>query len=222
MRRKLKKGFTLVELIITMLVLMIVMAAVGSAFMSYSSQNSIFRQRDMIGRYEQQARLAMLGMVRDARRSDTVLLTSVNTPATHNLGGNFVDIVLRLEAKIPETNSNITITYVLVDENDPGGKFTLHRILDPPTTLWPVAFVPALVDDVMVEALNWNPGALAADPTNARLRFLSPFAPDVLSSSTSHLSVRIVPPDSAADVREGYRGSIFETTVAINRRVTNP
>ena len=70
---KYKNGFTFVELIITIAVLGIVMVMVVGAFSGFVGNNQVLMRREQVHYHESQARLALLGIVRDVRHSERVL-----------------------------------------------------------------------------------------------------------------------------------------------------
>lgn len=149
---KAKKGFSLVELIVAISVLIIVMAVtsvVASRMMEASAS-----QRRMANRhvYEDHARQALLSVLRDARISDRALTVAPDL------------LVLRAyrPGATSGTTNTVTITYTrtggLLERAITG---TLPIVEGPLPHDWPNPFVPARIDAFRPESVN--------PPDNTRL-----------------------------------------------------
>ncbi|MCL2224043.1 MAG: prepilin-type N-terminal cleavage/methylation domain-containing protein [Defluviitaleaceae bacterium] len=78
--RKSMKGFSLVELIITITVLMVIMGGVMGLMMRMSAASADQRRLQAQHSAEQQARMALLNIVRDVRMSDTADVEEFDIP----------------------------------------------------------------------------------------------------------------------------------------------
>ena len=76
---KSKKGFTLIELIITITVLSIILMALGGVLVYSFNSFKRLNDRQLMHSEEQQLRMALLTMVRDARQSKNVTSSGANT-----------------------------------------------------------------------------------------------------------------------------------------------
>jgi prepilin-type N-terminal cleavage/methylation domain-containing protein len=230
---KTNKGFTMVELIITISVLGIVMLAIGSAMTAFVGRNSMFRQREQVHQYEHAARLALLGMVRDIRSSD--LMLSVDNPNTLNRLAAIPTVTPALMTRINDTsdysavlklalvgtvatNIHFTIFYVHV-YSDVLNEYMLTRhvfgphtpagtlIGSPPPEFenWPVGFVSAAIDGIGITPVRIDPYAA---------NFVEfPFTNDYVTySNVEHLFIVIEPPTATFNIEA------FQTTAALNRR----
>jgi prepilin-type N-terminal cleavage/methylation domain-containing protein len=147
-RRKGSKGFSLVELVITVTVLSIVMSMVIGIMNHMSSAASSQRRVQAQQINEEQARLALLSIVRDARLSDSVVAIPGGIEFTAQRAGTGV----------------VTITYtwntaVVKEATDIyTGTFLLQRDISPATIVvgdgpgqWPNSFSTVPIDDVEIE-----------------------------------------------------------------------
>jgi hypothetical protein len=211
-----------VELIITVAVLTVVMVAIGSAMTSIIGRNTEFRQRERVYVYENEARMALLGMVRDIRSSNEVMyfasgpvnIAARNAALTPINATNFAqriydgtigfDLILVLEA-VSETDT-YTIYYAFGDSGATGidGDMLVRYVH--PAVGWRIGFMPAVLEDINIELMEYIPSNVPPDD------FLEPTNN---IGNVTHLQIEIVTPTHP---NYDFRGSAFETTVAIQRR----
>jgi len=104
---KKNSGFSLVELVVTMSVLVIIFAILGQAAMAAFNSFAVLQSRQEIHTNQQSIRLAVLSVTRDARESDEIL---AHVGAELDLAEN--DLVMRA---VSQGGVNILITYSLDD-----------------------------------------------------------------------------------------------------------
>jgi prepilin-type N-terminal cleavage/methylation domain-containing protein len=233
---KKNKGFTLVELIVTVSILGLVMAVLGGAIISTFQAFTNHRIRDRQHRAETQARLALLAIVRDIRLSHEVLLVDT-TPVPDEAP------VLILRARL-NTGAYRTITYTLGAPNAdnlrmltrtisaphgsaPPDDFNPSTVVFPPTlplvgawTDWPINYVPAQLFNIQIVAAS--PPGSAPDPLPAgsivnadgwTMRY-GCTTPAQLATA-NHLYIRLWIPNAQDGTPPANPN--FNTTVAIQR-----
>lgn len=208
MSLKLKKGFSLVELIVTISVLGVLMISISMAMAGFIHRNAMFRQREIVHRYENEARLALLQMVRDIRQSYSLVEPSYVS-----------DEVLVLRSRV-EINTYFTITYSHGYVDVFGGEFLTRNVVGPHNregellvdlaTTWPIGFVPAAITGIHIQPIKY--ARFSATPNVDYYPFVATGWQD--ASNPTHVSIRIETPDAAPD----FQGMVIETTVAIQRR----
>jgi len=130
MKNKKTKGFTLIEMIITVTVLIIIMAMAGSA-LHFAMQS--YRQDRIIQERQYDARLAMLSISREIRRG---------VDSIDEAGAN----VLKLKMK--DGSGSTAVEFNIINL---GGVNYLNRVVTPAGSS-PVNFIPVAVESF--EAIN--------------------------------------------------------------------
>jgi len=155
---KRRKGFSIVELIITVALLMIIMVAVSTVSVRVSNASTDQQRRQAFHANEEQVRLALLNFVRDVRTSSGVLPGSNNLSGTNTANDSIVFIATR-------GASTGTVTYTLRQNNSTdyfvGGRYLLERtlgagiVLGPGPDDWPnPSSVVAIHDMIVTEVGN--------------------------------------------------------------------
>lgn len=180
MRLKIKKGFSLVELIIVIAVLMVIMVAVSSLLIQMTNAATNQRRSQAAHIAEEQARMALLNIVRDVRMSNGLLVTPI--PA-----GGFP---LSLAATTPGGDT-FEIRYTLtpipaaeigtVDAYD-AGQFIVTRSFHP---IPPSTFVPPPTNPVGDGPDQWS----------------NPFSPVTVRNFTINPYTMAVSPGTTFDTR---------------------
>ena len=207
-----KKGFTLVELIITVAVLVIIMVSMGGALVGTLSAWKEGRDRELLHEYETQARTALLAIVRDIRNSKAV------TEVGSGLGDT---LVLTTDEETPRT-----ITYTLEEAavGDSDTRFVLKRGFgsppdyDDPDPPWPINFVPVRLNSVSSAItvdgvdITVNGMAIVAGRYNAGAweDVSAPY------TNATHLRIYLDPQSSTAD-NSYFANTVFQAEVSLKR-----
>jgi prepilin-type N-terminal cleavage/methylation domain-containing protein len=188
---KAKKGFTLLELILTITVLSIITASLGMALLGTLTSWADGRNRQNLHEYESQARTALLAMVRDIRMSHAVTFVD-NSAGGLAIAGD----ALVLRARTHDGDAREIRYFFDNSMVDASGRFYLQRtVLDAanvPDPNWPVRYVPARLRSILVEAIT--------DPIGSTL------------NNCTHLRIELRPHDAATGAQ-----NFFETTVSLRR-----
>lgn len=239
-KKKCKKGFTLVELIVTITVLGVVMAMVVAAFASHGRNSAVFRQRERVYHYENQARLALLGMVRDVRHSRDVIYFGDSLP-TVPIGTLEYREVLRLRGRVEPNPANPlfryrVISYYFLDVavgDEFGAVPSLIRLVSElrdesdishvdltnheENHNWPVAFVPVFLQGVDIDFGAIIVGDFELVTPAPSPPAAPPFALPFVIDNAPLVQIELTRPGDVAAV-DHMRGMTFATTVAIQRR----
>jgi prepilin-type N-terminal cleavage/methylation domain-containing protein len=196
-RLKRNKGFSLLELIITITVLTVVMAAMTVLMVRMTGAATDQRRNQAQNIAQEQARMALLSMVRDARLSHTIVTSGTNTLTLHATTRGGQPVVITYSATTNATADIYTGNNVLHREMTINGVAT--TVVGDGENQWPNSFSAAPLEQFITSSTP--SGHLNIDLT----LWLPVYAGDVVD-----------PADPADD---GFRTWEIGTTVATNRNL---